>query len=242
MHDNPSIERKGASLHITLDRPESGNKITNEMGAQIIAALGAIDSETKLVVLRGAGADFCLGRQSPQIDRATATAQTFRAEIAAPPLALYQAFRDCPVPVVGVVQGRAVGVGCALATLCDFTIAGHSASFDLPELSHGIPPTLVMSALSGRIPYQAIAFMVLTGKPLTAAQAEQWGIIALSVPEESLEAEAGALADIIIDRPADALRGIKEYLTHAVAGPAETRSAYAATLIATVLSSRQSKS
>ena len=138
-------------LDITLNRPQTGNLVTNEMGAEIIGAIAGLPAHIKLIRFRGAGANFCSGRQSPPIDRSQAKASDFRRHIAEPPLALYAAIKDAPVPTLAVVQGEALGVGCAIVTLCDLTLASDDAIFQVPELDHGIPPTLVMWALLQRI-------------------------------------------------------------------------------------------
>ena len=67
----------------------------------------------------------------------------------------YGAFRRCEIPVIGVVKGRAFGFGCAIAAVCDITLAADSAKFQVPEMAHNIMPTMVMSALVDRVPRKA---------------------------------------------------------------------------------------
>ena len=59
----------------------------------------------------------------------------------------YGAFRRCEIPVIGVVRGRAFGFGCAIAAVCDITLAADTAKFQVPEMAHNIMPTMVMSDL-----------------------------------------------------------------------------------------------
>lgn len=232
------IERRDSAIHVTLDDPATGNLVTEAMSAAISDLLLGLDAETRTVFLCGAGADFCRGRKSPPIDRATATAMAFRHTIADGPLRLYDAFRACRVPVIGLVRGRASGVGCALATLCDVTLAAEDAVFSVPEMDHGIPPTLVISALSGRVPYKGIAHLVLTGQPVPATKAEALGIVSAVLPSERLE-EAGAELAARLERcsPA-ALQGVKEFLRVAARLEPHAQSSLASSIIATVLSSQ----
>ena len=125
------FETKADCLDVILNRPEEGNLITNEMGQEIARVLRDIGPETKLVRLRGKGANFCKGRQAPRIDRATMTPLQVRHPVAEVPLALYAAVKEARAPTLAIVQGEALGVGCALAAVCDMTIAsvGARASF-----------------------------------------------------------------------------------------------------------------
>ena len=233
------IERHDALLDITLNDPESGNLITADAGDEIIAALSAVSTETKLIRLRGNGPDFCRGRKSPPLDRKTATALEYRSAIAEGPLALYDAFKAAKAPIMGIVQGKAFGVGFALAALCDITLAVDSATFCIPELDHGIVPTLVMSALIGKLSPKAIAGLVLMRKPIDAEAAAALGVVTSVHSADTLEAEVDAVTGAVLKAPADALHAIRDYLRVAPSmDPAGAR-AFAANLIATVLSSRK---
>jgi enoyl-CoA hydratase/carnithine racemase len=232
------IERKDALLEVVLNSPETGNVITEDMGQVLEQALRDVGSEVKLVRLRANGEHFCRGRKSPPIDRATATALAFRQKIAEGPLCLYQAFRACHAPIIGVVQGEALGVGCALAALCDLTIASETAIFAVPELDHGIPPTLVISALAGRVPYKAISHLVYSRLRISARQAAEIGIVGQIVPQDSLGAASDALVDLMLKNTAAALQGVKEYLRHAARLEPDAQSSLASSIIATVLSSQ----
>src|SRR4029450_14088992 len=68
----------------------------------------------------------------------------------------YGAFRRCEIPVIGVVRGRAFGFGCAIAAVCDITLAADTAKFQVPEMAHNIMPTMVMSALVDRVSRKAL--------------------------------------------------------------------------------------
>ena len=209
------IERKDALLELVLNSPQTGNVITEDMGQVLEQTLRDVGSEVKLVRLRANGEHFCRGRKSPPIDRATATALAFRQKIAEGPLCLYQAFRACHAPIIGVVQGEALGVGCALAALCDLTIASEAAIFAVPEMDHGIPPTLVISALAGRVPYKAISHLVYSRQRISARQVAEIGIVGQIAPQDSLGAASDELVDLMLKNTAAALQGVKEYLRHA---------------------------
>ncbi|CAG4909829.1 enoyl-CoA hydratase/isomerase family protein [Paraburkholderia gardini] len=234
-----AIHRNGPLVEIVLDRPENGNLINAEMSDAIIAAVSSLDDEVKLVRIGSSGADFCKGRQSPMpAADAKPSAETLRRVVAAPPLALYDALKAVRVPVISVVRGAALGVGCALAGVCDVALAADDAVFQIPEMERDIPPTLVMSALIGRVPVKTVAHMVLSRQRLSAAEALQAGLVSRIVPAASLDAEANALTQTLLGCSAVTLRAVKQFLHLAPEMSATGASGFAAHLAATALSAR----
>jgi enoyl-CoA hydratase len=232
------IERKEDILEFVINSPETGNVVTEDMARVLERALNEVGPDIKLLRLRANGDHFCRGRKSPPIDRATATAQAFRQTIADGPLRLYQAFRACPAPIIGVVQGEALGIGCALAALCDLTIASETATFCVPEMDHGIPPTLVIFALAGRVPYKPISHLVYSRQKISARQAAEIGIVSQIVSPESLNAASQALVDTMLTNTAMALQGIKEYLRHVARLDPDAQASLASTIAGAVQSSQ----
>jgi enoyl-CoA hydratase/carnithine racemase len=234
-----AIHRRGALVDVVLDRPDNGNLIDASMSEAIIEAVSTIDDDVKLVRIRSSGPDFCKGRQSPMPAKdAKPSAETLRRVVAAPPLALYDALKAVRVPVVSVVRGDALGVGCALAGVCDIALAADNAVFQIPEMERDIPPTLVMSALIGRVPVKTVAHMVLSRQKLSAADALTAGLVSRVVPAANLDAEADALTETLLGCSAVTLRAVKQFLHLAPEMPAGGASGFAAHLAATALSAR----
>jgi enoyl-CoA hydratase len=235
------FETNNDCLDVILNRPDEGNLITNEMGMEIARTLREIGPETKLVRLTGRGANFCKGRQAPQIDRATMTPLQVRHPVAEVPLALYGAVKECRAPTLAVVQGEALGVGCALAVVCDLTIAADDAVFAVPELEHNIAPTLVMWALIERASYKTAAYLVYTRERVSAQRAEALGLVTKVVKAAELAREAETLSQSIISRPATPLQGIKEYLKFASRMDPASATAFSSVLNAAITSSAPRK-
>jgi len=238
---NGTITRqlRGRCLELTIDNAAHGNAISDEMARELADLLASAADEAELVVLRGAGADFCSGRMSmgkrsgvqPQaLDRRRKTEVIFRC---------YDAFRATPVPVIGVVRGRAHGFGCAVAALCDITLAASSASFQIPEMAHNILPTMVMSALVDRVPAKELAYLVYSARHFDAAAAKAYGLVSDVVPDAELDATCAALVAAMLDAPRPALRGVKEYLRVAPDMPIHGAVEYAQNLHATINSSNE---
>lgn len=234
-----AIERNGPLVDIELNRPENGNLIDAAMSEAIIDAVSTLDDDVKLVRIMSSGPNFCKGRQSPMPPKdAKPSAETLRRVVTAPPLALYDALKAVRVPVVSVVRGEALGVGCALAGVCDIAFASDDAVFQIHEMERDIPPTLVMSALIGRVPVKTVAHMVLSRVKLSATEALHAGLVSRVVPAVSLNAEADALADTLLGCSAVTLRAVKQFLHLAPEMTTSGASGFAAHLAATALSAR----
>ncbi|WP_309084682.1 enoyl-CoA hydratase/isomerase family protein [Chelativorans sp.] len=214
MTEDVLIASRGAALEITLNRPDNGNALTAAMAEAITAALKGLAAETRVVLLKANGADFCTGRSAAMpVPGSRATALDLRAAISEPVLDFYEVLREIPVPFVAAVRGRAAGVGCALAALADVAIAAETAVFQVPEMNHDIAPTLVMNALADRVPRAALARLVLTRDPVSAAEAKTLGLIGMAVPDSELEEDVARIVGQLEKNSVPVVRGIKAFLS-----------------------------
>jgi enoyl-CoA hydratase/carnithine racemase len=233
------LHQDGALIEVRLTDSAGGNLVSNAAGDRIVAALATLDPEVKLVRISADGRDFCLGRISPMPKPgAVVTGHDLKVRVAEPALRVYDSLRNCPVPVLSVVRGSAAGYGCGLVAASDLALAGQGATFSIPELERNIPPTLVMTAMGGRVPYHAIAQMVLSREPVSAAQALAWGLVGKVVADADLDAEAEALTQSILGYSGEAVRAVKEYLRFAPGLPGPAASSLAANLAGAALSAR----
>src|SRR5436305_15312179 len=113
----------------------------------------------------------------------------------------YGAFRRCEIPVIGVIRGRAFGFGCAIAAVCDITLAADTAKFQVPEMAHNIMPTMVMSALVDRVPRKALTYLVWSMAVIGCERAREAGIVSEILPEAELDAAVVALCCHILRTP-----------------------------------------
>jgi enoyl-CoA hydratase/carnithine racemase len=232
------LQQDGPLTTITLNRSDCGNLISNEMGGVIGNMLDAAH-DARLIVLRGTGSDFCLGRDSAALRAAGPlnTALDARRLNTEPALKLYAAFRRVPAPVLGIVQGRAIGLGCALAALCDVTLAADDATFQLPEMNHGIPPCLAMSALLDHLSPKQIAWLVYSTEAVDARRALAMGLVSDIVPAAELEEKAQAFIRKTLVRKPAAVPAVKEYLRSAPRMDHQAASDFGSNLLAGVLAS-----
>ncbi|WP_417625715.1 enoyl-CoA hydratase-related protein [Pararhodobacter aggregans] len=231
------VETNGKVLEITLCRGEEGNALTAGMTEGIAAAVSSPAPEVTVILLKAEGPDFCTGRAPAMPPKdARLTANDLRAKISDPVLAFYEALRSAPVPVVARVQGRAAGVGCALAALADVAVAGRGAVFSVPEMNHDIAPTLVMDALVDRVPRAVLARLVLTRQAVTAAEAQAMGLVGV-VAEDLDTAVAGVVEGLTANSPA-VVRAVKAFLKRAPEASGATRRELAALLNAAATAER----
>ena len=229
----------GPILEITLNRPEHGNGATDDMAIEVTRLINGAPDGAQCVVLRGAGADFCIGRatmgQQPQgpveaLNRKRAFDVIFDC---------YGAIRNAPIPVICVVQGRALGFGCAVAAVADITVASDQATFQVPEMAHNILPTMVMSSFVDRVPRKAFSYLVYSTAVIAAERALQFGIVSDVVPAGQLDDAVAKLTAAILKAPPPAIRGVKEYAKTAFSMPTEGAIDYARNIHAVINSSSE---
>ena len=239
MMDDITTKLSGDILWVTLNRPDEGNAATDAMALELTRVLHEASGQALAVVLRGAGADFCVGRASMGQKPTTKPEALERRRANDVVFACYDAIRKSPVPVVAAVQGRALGFGCAVVSACDIVLAADTATFQIPEIRHGIMPTMVLSAVYDRMPQKALAYAVLSTEPFDAARAMAWGLVSEVVPEAELNEAAECLAAQLATVPRPALEGVKEFLRVAPGMPREGAVDYARSLHAMVNSSSE---
>jgi len=245
MSETIIVERDGGILRVTVNRPDAGNAMTDDMALELTGILAAAPKTQRMVLLRGAGKDFCIGRAT-RAERAAAAGEPPREPEAMERrrssdiiFNTYGAIRDCPVPVVCVVQGRAAGFGCAVAAVADITIASEDATFQVPEMLHNILPTMVASALVDRAGRKAATYLIYSAKEVSAERALAYGIVSDVVPRDSLEAAVKTLCANILQAPAIATEGVKDYLRRAMTMDVPSAVDYARNLHAVVNSSSE---
>jgi len=204
---NPSSElleeRRGGVLWLTISREVRRNAISPGVLRDLCDAIERVQHErdVRAVVLTGAGDKaFCAGA-----DLAGGTA--FRFDLSEPYAALADLLRLARrsiVPLVARVNGACMAGGMGLLAMCDLAVAAPHAVFGLPEVKVGLFPAQVLSVLYPLLPRRALAQMCLTGEPISAAQALNWGLV--NAVADDLDSGLEALLGRLLDKSPAAIR------------------------------------
>ena len=228
---------KDKITYITIDDAKNGNRVSNTMAEKMANMIDAAGKRGKAVVLRTSGDDFCLGRavmgEGPgQLPEAFVMRERFDIVFN-----FYDSFRRSKIPVIGGVQGKASGFGCAMAALCDITICTDSSMYQLPETSHGIMPTMAMSSLIDRVGRKAITYLTYAADFINAQHALAVGIVSKVVPDNELDNAMDHIIKRIKNIPMPAVHAVKEFSTYSIGQPVPVAEQYARNLHATINSS-----
>jgi enoyl-CoA hydratase/carnithine racemase len=232
------VERDGRILAVTLNRPDQGNRMSDDMVLELTGLLDGASETSDLVLLRATGKEFCIGWGANLPPAGSVEAYT-RLRTYDMVFNCYGAFRRAKVPVIGVVQGGARGFGCAVAALCDVTLASDAATFQVPEMAHNILPTMVMSSLIDRVALKGINYLVYSAAEISASEALAFGIVSKVVPAAALEQAVKELCAAICKAPRPAILGVKEYTRSALAMEAQGAVDFARNLHAVVNTSSE---
>jgi enoyl-CoA hydratase/carnithine racemase len=198
-------------LRITLNRPEVSNAMNTQMGLDMLDLWDALCNDPGLyrcVILTGAGEKaFCAGgdlKQRNGMTDAQWQAQHLIFERGV------RAMKECPIPIIGAINGAAYGGGCEFALACDFAYASTTARFALTEVTLGIMPGAGGTQNMPRaVGIKRAKEILLTGLPFTAQQGLEWGMLNKVCDPAALQAEVLATAQRIAGNAPLSTRQIK---------------------------------
>ncbi len=187
-----TLDDTGAAARVTLNRPEKRNALSLDLMQELLAVLGALGErrDVRAIVLEGAGAAFSaghdlselVGRDVPYYQRVFDVCTE-----------LMEKIHKLPQPVIAKVRGIATAAGCQLVAACDLAVAAETARFATPGVKIGLFCSTPMVPLSRAIGRKRALEMLLTGEPISAATAHEWGLINRVVPEDELDQAVAAL-------------------------------------------------
>jgi enoyl-CoA hydratase len=204
-------ERKGNILLITLNRPEAMNALTGEVLDDLAAAFKELNNTPalKVGVITGAGHGFCAGMDLKVYLEKGAPEQIFQ---------LFQAGSE--KPLVAAVENFALAGGLEVALLCDLIVASEGAKLGIPEVTVGLfAGAGGLLRLPARLGYSIAAELALTGAPITAEQAQAWGLVNRVVAKGSALDEAMNLAGKIAQNASFAVRTSKKIMQASIGAP-----------------------
>src|SRR5215217_6943631 len=185
---------EGTVARVTLNRPEKRNALNDAVIAGIKEGLkkASKDERVRVVVISGAGKDFCSGADLSALQKIANASVAENSEDARLLLDLFLLIRQLPSPVVAAVTGRALAGGCGLATACDLVLASASARFGYPEVKIGFVPAMVMAILRRNVSEKRAFELITRGAEISAEQALEFGLVNQVFADESFDADVRA--------------------------------------------------
>lgn len=237
MYQYLGVRRAAAVEYLTLNRPD----VRNAFNEHVIAELTAWASEARTaaerhdiraVVLAGAGKTFSAGADVAWMSKTVAYTEDDNVRDATAMSRMFSALNDLPVPLVGRVQGAALGGGAGLAAVCDIVVAADDAVFGFTEVKLGILPAVISPFALAKIGRSAARELFLTGARFSASRAKEIGLVHAVVPAAELDsAVASYVADILAAGP-EAVAAAKTLIRTIWEGPPGDATAVTARAIA----------
>ncbi len=207
-----TVDVEGEIAFVTLNRPEALNAVdiamTDDLEA-IVHWLAGHAEQIRVVILTGQGRAFCAGDDVKEVGTLTVQRAT---ELSLQQARVYLAFERLPQPILAAVNGHAFGGGCVCAYSCDYRIAVRTAQFGMPEIKLGWAPGYGIAQLTALVGKSRAMQLCLTGEPITAQTACEWGLVNELVTPIRLMDRVRELADQLLSLPPRALSETKRLL------------------------------
>lgn len=232
-----TVEDGGGGVRVATLAGEGGSGfLTTDGLLALVAALRGLAGEASLRVLlvRGNDGMFCKGRiGTPGLTRASDVAEDLRAI-----LYVNAALDALAAPVVAAIEGEALGFGFGLAAQSDYAVAAEDAMLALPEMSHGLPPLVVLSYLHRFVPYKRAFELAVTSRRIGALEARDAGVVTEVVPPGQAVARAMAVAQGMAAQDPRSLALLRRFGRHAAGAHSAHLGEHAVSLLSVLLSER----
>src|SRR3954465_9084092 len=188
------VRRDGPAARIPLNRPAQRNALSLALMGEAIAALDELgaDAGVRAIVIEGAGPAFCAGHDLGEM---TGRDLGFYQHVFDVCTQMMEALHRVPQPVIARVHGIATAAGCQLVAACDLAVAADDARFATPGVKIGLFCSTPMVPLSRAVGRKRALEMLLTGRPIDAATAVDWGLVNRAVPAAELAPPCAALVE-----------------------------------------------
>ena len=206
---------EGALAIVTLDRPDKRNALDDRMVAELKRAFSEADGDehVRVVLLRGAGPDFCAGADLAQLERIAAGAGPLENLTDAMSLGdLFIRMRRLGKPIVAAVHGNVLAGGAGLASACDLVVAARDAVFGYPEVHLGFVPAMVMAILRRNVGEKLAFELCALGGRIDAERAHDIGLVSRVFEPQEFEQGTIEFASELAGRSGSAVALVKRLL------------------------------
>jgi len=226
--------REGRVEYLTLNRPDVRNAFNEELIAELSAWTIALEeeAEARVVVIGGAGKVFCAGADIAWMAKTVRYTEEENMRDAIAASRMFAALNGLPVPVVGRVQGAALGGGAGLAAVCDIVVAEEAAVFGFTEVKLGIVPAVISPFVLEKIGRSAARELFLTGSRFSAARAKELGLVHQVVTAAALDSAVDAYVQELLTGGSEAIATAKSLIANVWDQPLESAMPMTAAAIA----------
>lgn len=245
MEGSEIVEQRleGAILTISLNRPEQHNALNGQLIADLTAKFREIQSTSnaRVVVLTGRGRSFCAGADLSTIHRNRSGKYEQNQIEGQAIFDLMMAVANCPLPVVGRINGAAIGGGVGLVSCCDIAVAVERAKFGFSEVRLGLVPAVISPFVIAKIGFTKARELFLTGERFDANLARVIGLVHYVVGEEELDKKVDELVQNLLLGAPGAQADVKELLDRVLYRPKSEMRDYTSELFARRWDSAEAK-
>jgi enoyl-CoA hydratase/carnithine racemase len=193
---NLLVSATGPAARITLNRPDKRNALSLELMQELTGALRELSGapDTRTIVIDANGPAFSAGHDLSQM---IGREEAFLDELFATCTVMMETIHALPQPVIAQVHGIATAAGCQLVAACDLAVAAEGTRFATPGVKIGLFCSTPMVPVSRAVGRKRAMQMLLTGEPIDAATALDWGLVNQVVPADQLESAVARLTEAI---------------------------------------------
>ncbi len=210
------VEEGDGVLFVTLNRPEVHNAFNDELIAEAIQVFRDVGQrDVRAVVLRGSGANFCAGADLHWMSRMVSYTRDENVRDSSNMARMFACINECPVPVIGRIQGAAIGGGVGLVAVCDIAICTREAKFGLAEVKLGILPAVISPYMMSKIGQTHARALFLTGERFDAERALRVGLVHRVVEDTTaLDTAVNEVIEQLKTAGPQAVRECKKLIAH----------------------------
>jgi len=199
---------------VMLNRPEKRNAISQELIDDLLRALDAADrSSSQILMVTGAGKAFCAGLDLENLRAITRSSTEENLKDSEKMARFFRALYNFRKPSIAAVNGAAIAGGCAIATLCDFTLASTEAKFGYTEVRIGFVPAIVSTFLVRQVGEKRARDLLISGRIIGAEEAWRMGLVNEVVEPRKLAGRARELALSLMENSPTSMMGTKKLLS-----------------------------
>jgi len=211
------VELRDGVLTVTLNRPDVHNAFNDELIGEAIDLFSNIDTgAARAVVLKGTGRNFCAGADLNWMSRMVSYTREENIRDSSLLAKMYALINECPLPVVGRIQGAAIGGGVGLVSVCDVAVTTNTTQFGLSEVKLGILPAVISPYVIGKIGPTHARALFLTGERFDAERALRIGLVHRVVEDDPAQLDAAVYETVTQLKTSgpEAVRECKKLIAH----------------------------